>query len=271
MAASSLPLAGRTALVVACSQIGLGVAVALERAGARTGAALSSGITAPHGLRPATCIPLASPDDPPTVAAVVEQLVACVGGPDILVVDLLPGAMPAPLDQTPADAMGAALARVTATSAAMRAALGGLRAGGRGRIILIGHRYGVSVAEGIAPYNSAAWAMVGLMRSAALDWGRYAIATNLLLPAAATSEFEATRAARPQVFDLLVSQLPLKRMGDPIDDIGGAAVMLAGDAASFINGQVVNADGGQHIAGPVLNPVKLAPAPPARDIFSQAG
>lgn len=265
MAASSLSLNGRTALVVGCSEIGAAVAVALERAGANTRGALPIGPER-EDLRPANCVLLAAPDNPADVAAAVEHLAAQAGAPDILVVDLLTGAVPAPLDQTASVAMSQALARVAATAAAMHAAFGGLKAGGRGRIILIGHRYGVGVAEGIAPYNSAAWALVGLMRSAALDWGRYAIATNLLIPAAATSEFREARAAKPQVMDLLVSQLPLKRMGDPITDIGGAAVMLAGDAARFINGQIVHADGGQHIAGPVLNPVKLAPTR-----FSQAG
>ena len=263
MVASPAPLVGRTALVVASSEIGAAVAVALERAGARTGAALSAGLATPDGSRPANGGPLAAPDSAAEVAAAVEQLVAKLGAPDILVVDLLPTAVPALLDQTASAAISQALARVAATAAAMRAAFGGLKAGGRGRIILIGHRYGVSVAEGIAPYNSAAWALVGLMRSAALDWGRHAIATNLLMPAAATTEFREAQAAKPQVLDLLVSQLPLKRMGDPIADIGGAAVMLAGDAASFINGQIVHADGGQHIAGPVLNPAKLVASVPA--------
>lgn len=258
MTVGSSSLAGRTALVVGSSEVGAAVAVALERAGARTGTALSVGLPMSESLLPANNVPLAMPDNPADVAAAVEQLAMKSGRPDILVVDLLPGAVPAPLDQTASVAISQALARVAATAAAMRAAFGGLKAGGRGRIILIGHRYGVSVAEGIAPYNSAAWALVGLMRSAALDWGRHAIATNLLMPAAATTEFREARAVKPQVLDLLISQLPLKRMGDPIADIGGAAVMLAGDAASFINGQIVHADGGQHIAGPVLNPAKLA-------------
>jgi len=258
MTASSLPLARRTAVVVSSSEVGAAIALALGRAGARTGTALSAGVAMPDGQRPANNVPLVTPDNPTEVAAAVEQLAVTSGPSDILVVDLLPGAVPASLDQTPSLAIGQALARVAATAAAMRAAFGGLKAGGRGRIVLIGHRYGVSVAEGIAPYNSAAWALVGLMRSAALDWGRHAIATNLLMPAAATAEFREARAAKPQVLDLLVSQLPLKRMGDPVADIGGAAVMLAGDAASFINGQIVHADGGQHIAGSVLNPARLA-------------
>jgi enoyl-[acyl-carrier-protein] reductase (NADH) len=55
----------------------------------------------------------------------------------------------------------------------------------------------------------------------------------------------------------MTSQLSMGRLGDPVEDIGGAAVFLAGDSANFINGEIVHADGGQHIAGPVLNPGKF--------------
>ena len=54
-----------------------------------------------------------------------------------------------------------------------------------------------------------------------------------------------------------MSQLPLRRVGDPVEDIGGAAAFLASDAVCFVNGQVVCADGGQQVAGPVLNPARF--------------
>ena len=43
------------------------------------------------------------------------------------------------------------------------------------------------------------------------------------------------------------------RLGDPIADIGGAAVFLASEYANYINDEVVYAEGGQHLAGPVLD------------------
>jgi NAD(P)-dependent dehydrogenase (short-subunit alcohol dehydrogenase family) len=75
---------------------------------------------------------------------------------------------------------------------------------------------------------------------------------------AASEEFQAARAARAGIIDLLVAQLPLRRAGDPIEDIGGAALFLASADACFVNGQTLFADGGQHTAGPVLNPAKFA-------------
>ena len=125
----------------------------------------------------------------------------------------------------------------------------------------MGHRYGESVNEGLAAYNAAAWSLVGITRTAALDWGRYQIATNLLLPLAETAELRDARARRSKVVDLMISQLPLRRAGDCVEDIGGAALFLVSDAASFINGEVLHADGGQHVAGPVLNPIKFSGKP----------
>jgi len=52
--------------------------------------------------------------------------------------------------------------------------------------------------------------------------------------------------------------LPLRRAGDPVEDVGGAAALLASDTMGWVNGEVVYADGGQHVAGPVLNPARFA-------------
>ncbi len=105
--------------------------------------------------------------------------------------------------------------------------------------MLVGHRYGESVSEALGAYNAAAWGLVGLARTAAVEWGQYQITTNVLLPLARTAEFEAAHARRPGIIDLLVSQLPLRRVGDPEEDIGGAAAFLASDAACFVNGEVL--------------------------------
>lgn len=177
---------------------------------------------------------------------------------DILIIDPLGDAAPASLD----DVAGDDLVRVGdvcgATVRAMQAALPALKRCPEGRIILIGHRYGEDVAEGIGAYNAAAFSLVGLMRSAAVEWGRHGITANMLLPFAETPELGAARTQRERLIATMTGQVPLGRAGDPVEDVGGAAVFLASPNARFINGQVVHADGGQHVAGPVLNPARFA-------------
>lgn len=235
-------LADLDAIVVGIDAIGQGIARRFEREGARVVQVADP----PAGATGAVS----------TVQQVSEH-VARGARVDVLVCNLLPAPPPAALEAMPDARLAAALQAVAHGVALLRAAMPALRASGRGRIILVGHRYGESVAEGLAAYNAAAWALIGVARSAAVEWGRYGITTNLLLPLADTPEFEAARTRRPAVIARLVAQLPLRRVGDPERDIGGAATFIASEAACFVNGQVICADGGQQVAGPVLDPVRF--------------
>jgi NAD(P)-dependent dehydrogenase (short-subunit alcohol dehydrogenase family) len=197
-----------------------------------------------------------------TDAASVSQIVAQAGShPDglhILLINPLAAPQIAAFEEQTDELLASAFAGVRAAAAAMRAALPSLRAAGCGRIVIVGHRYGLTVNDGIAAYNAAAWALFGLARSAAIDWGQYQIATNVLIPFANTPELQHYRERRTRLIDTMIGQLPLRRAGDPLEDIGGAAVFLASEAANFVNGETLFADGGQHTAGPVVNPGKLS-------------
>ncbi|RPH54777.1 MAG: SDR family oxidoreductase [Lysobacterales bacterium] len=263
MSAAHGLLAGRVALVVGLDEIGAGIANRFVREGARVAllsidderqVALDDDVAGKF-IANEIGIPAADPD---SVALAIRDTVAKLAAPlDVLVCNLLSAAAPRLLEHLDTMALDVALSRVRSTVAAMRAALPALRDSGRGRIVLVGHRYGESVSEALGAYNAAAWSLVGLARTAALEWGQYQIATNVLLPLTQTAEFDDARTRRPKVIDLLVSQLPLRRVGHPIEDIGGAAAFLASDAVCFVNGQVVCADGGQQVAGPVLNPARF--------------
>jgi NAD(P)-dependent dehydrogenase (short-subunit alcohol dehydrogenase family) len=223
-------LAGRLALVVGDDEIGCGIGGRLRRAGART-----------------EVLPLSQPHPP------AADLGA---GLDVLVLNVLPAAEPAPLETAALAVTEISLARVLLAQRLMQTYLAALSVRG-GRILLIGHRYGEAINEGLAAYNCAAWALVGLMRTAATEWGPRQITTNLVLPLADTAELRAALAQRPRVLEQLIAQLPLGRVGDPLADVGGAVAFLASDAGAFINGEIVYADGGQHVAGAVLNPARL--------------
>lgn len=230
-------LSNRAALVLGDDEIAAGIAQRFGHEGARVE-------SAPWP----TNMPIAQ-----LVAARIAQL----GHLDILVLSPLCKATVCPLSGADEDAIDASLSRVSSTQTAMRAAFPALSRGGRGRILLIGHAYGEAVNEGLAAYNSAAWALIGLARSAAVEWGAHQITTNLLLPLAQTRELETARNRRPQIIDRLIAQLPLRRVGDPVQDIGGAATLVVSDLMRFVNGAVIHADGGQHVAGAVLNPAKF--------------
>jgi NAD(P)-dependent dehydrogenase (short-subunit alcohol dehydrogenase family) len=68
---------------------------------------------------------------------------------------------------------------------------------------------------------------------------------NALAPGLVKTDF--ARALWEKTGDAFASRLPLKRLGEP-EDIAGAAVFLASDAASWITGHTVVIDGGALLA-----------------------
>jgi NAD(P)-dependent dehydrogenase (short-subunit alcohol dehydrogenase family) len=98
-----------------------------------------------------------------------------------------------------------------------------------------------------ADYNVAKGGVVGLTRSAAMDWARFGITANALAPVAASLSFEKMCEDRPGLREAAGKQIPVGRMGDCEEDIAPLAAFLASDAASYITGAVIPVDGGLHI------------------------
>ncbi len=248
-------------VVIGADKIGAGIVRRLAREGARLAvlderADRANALAAQLSHEWVTA--LAVPTDYHAIGVAVDNAARQLGGVFALITNLLPSPALAPLEQQTGEVFADAFSRVAAVVSAMQAAMPHMREAGEGRIVNVGHHYGAAVNEGIAAYNAAASSLIAITHSAALDWGRYQIATNLLLPLAQTAELEQAHAKRPNIIRMMVSQVPLRRAGDCVEDIGGAALFLVSDAANFINGEVLHADGGQHIAGPVLNPIRFA-------------
>jgi len=74
------------------------------------------------------------------------------------------------------------------------------------------------------------------------------------MPTVDSERFRAYREQHREAVDRTVSLIPLQRFGDPVEDIGGAAVYLVSDDSRYITGYTVHADGGYHMAGPVYVP-----------------
>ena len=250
----------KSVIIVGADEIGAGIAHRLAREGARV-AIVDEDVARARSIAASLTDAFALAADyrsGDAVTAAVAQAATRLGGVHALINNVLPMPTLASLEHQSSDSFRNAFARVEAAVCAMQAVLSFMLAAGEGRIVNVGHRYGETVNEGLAAYNAAAWSLVGITRTAALDWGRYQIATNLLLPLAATAELEDARARRSKVLDLMISQIPMRRAGDCVEDVGGAALFLVSDAANFVNGEIVHADGGQHVAGPVLNPIKFS-------------
>jgi 3-oxoacyl-[acyl-carrier protein] reductase len=107
-----------------------------------------------------------------------------------------------------------------------------------GSIILVGSIAGISGLGGESAYSASKGGLMGLTAAAAKDLGPLGLRVNLLLPSAAT---RASLAAMS--LDRLAKLSPMRRAGEPAE-CAQAALFLASDRSSFVNGETVNVDGG---------------------------
>jgi NAD(P)-dependent dehydrogenase (short-subunit alcohol dehydrogenase family) len=118
---------------------------------------------------------------------------------------------------------------------------------GGGTIIIISSIGGIRAGGNLGGYGVSKAADFGLARALATEWGVDNIRINCIAPGLVKTDFakalweDDTRRKRTE------ATTPLRRLGEP-EDIGGVAAFLASQAAAFITGQIIVADGGVTIA-----------------------
>ncbi|MFN3534218.1 MAG: SDR family NAD(P)-dependent oxidoreductase, partial [Desulfatiglandales bacterium] len=114
---------------------------------------------------------------------------------------------------------------------------------GKGKIINIASEVFFTGSHGFPHYVASKGAVIGLTRALAAELGPYNICVNAVAPGFLDTEASRT-IADVQRYD--TSRTPLGRLGMP-EDIVGAVVFLASDAADFITGQTIVVDGGRYM------------------------
>lgn len=130
----------------------------------------------------------------------------------------------------------------TGTLVAMQAALPYMKKAGKGSIINFGSGRGTIATPFTAAYNVTKEAVRTLSRTAANEWGKYGIRTNVINPVIATDAYFAD-VPTPEARAAFEQTIPTGFIGVP-KDVGRLAVFLASDEARYINGQTIQADGG---------------------------
>jgi 3-oxoacyl-[acyl-carrier protein] reductase len=135
-----------------------------------------------------------------------------------------------------------------AAFALSRAAAPGMKRAGRGRVVNISSGAGLQASlTGIQAYASAKHAVVGLTRQLAHELGPHGITVNSVAPGlipsnpASVAQWEGYGAAKQRA---MLDAIALRHLGAP-RDIANAVVFLASPLADFVNGQILQVDGGK--------------------------
>ncbi len=242
----SFPIGGKVALVTgAASGIGAAIARAFAAKGARLAlvdmnAAAAEELAAAVGgeARAFGC----DVTDAEAVEATVAAVADAFGRIDILVnsagiVDL------APAEELSLRAWQRTL-DVNLTGSFLTAQAVGRRmiAQGGGKIVNLASQAGSVAIDGHVAYCASKFAVIGMTKTLALEWGRHGIAVNSISPTVVLTEL-GRKAWEGSKGDAMKKEIPTGRFAEP-EEIAAAAVFLASSGADMINGADLLVDGG---------------------------
>jgi 3-oxoacyl-[acyl-carrier protein] reductase len=244
------PLTDQVAVVTGAAQgIGRGIASVLAEEGARVvlcdlDAELAESTATSLREQDLDAIALATDvTDRTSVEAMASRVVAEHGRIDILAANagIYPPAELAAID----DAVWDRVMDVNVKGAvhAVQACMATMVSRGYGRIVLTSSITGpVTGQSGFAPYGASKAAMLGFMRSAAVELAMSGVTVNAVMPGNVQTPGFADTSAEHQ--RRMLASIPMGRYAEP-EEIGWAVRFLASPEAAYITGQTLIVDGGQ--------------------------
>jgi NAD(P)-dependent dehydrogenase (short-subunit alcohol dehydrogenase family) len=235
----------------ALTGIGRAAAIAFARMGNRVvvsgrrkdaGEALATELRALGGETEFVLADVRNEDD---VRRLVDRTVERFGRLDAAVNNAGTEGEPGPVVEQTAESYAATFdTNVLGTLLSLKHELRVMTAQGSGSIVNISSTYGHEGAKGASVYVGSKHAVEGITKSAALEAATSGVRVNAVAPGPTETGMLNRFTGTAERKAALLSGVPLGRIGQP-DEIARAIVFLASDAASFVTGQIVTADGGK--------------------------
>lgn len=248
-------LDGRVAIVTGAGQgVGMGAAVALARAGAQV--VLASRTLSKverlveqlhkegHEALPLAC-DVTRGDD---ITRCIAQAVEAFGRIDALVNAADDQRLAPYMEITEDDLMAGYRTGVLGSLRFTQQCVPHMEKSGGGAVVNVASGAGMLATRGLGAYAAGKEALRTLSRVAAVELGPRGIRVNAICPLAWAPTFEHWAAQHPDDYRHLLEVTPLGRVGDPVQDVGGAVVFLCGPESRYITGSTLMVDGGNTYA-----------------------
>jgi NAD(P)-dependent dehydrogenase (short-subunit alcohol dehydrogenase family) len=187
--------------------------------------------------------------DEASVQALVDETLAMHGRIDVFWANAGIAGVRAPCAEQPSEAWETVLrVNLTGVFFSFRAALAPMLEARRGALIATASVAGLRASAGSPAYHVAKAGVIMLVQHVAMAYGKHGIRCNAICPGLTDTPILDPFAAqlggdRQSLFDRQLPRIPARRVGQP-EDIAEAALFLASDASSYVNGVAFPVDGG---------------------------